>query len=251
MCTQPLFGQATKQEKNVKIIPQNESQSFMFTNSLGLYYYGETGLANTSPYHGLSFLTRKLIEDYIIEAGGQVLNRSNAEARLYRNKLIRSYTAPEIDEEIALSDSLPVLTVKISSNSRLPISVFPLIFRSNRVQNYTKNWSPSEKILYITHKKQLVQNNKVNYAEWIGISTYPGGEFSEANIGEIIKKNQTVNTKTYLPGKVNLYLEDTVYIFFIIANNKKDILKYREQILKTLNIEMKKKETQIEGIRKA
>ena len=134
---------------------------------------------------------------------------------------------------------------------RLPISVFPLIFKLNRVQNYTRNWSPSEKILYISHKKQLVQNNKVNYAEWIGISTYPGGELSEANIGEIINKNQTVNTKIYLPGKINLYLEDTVYIFFIIANSKKDILKYKKQILKNLNLEINKKETQIEGIRKA
>ena len=61
VCTQPLFGQTTEQEQNVQIIPQNESQSFMFTNSLGLYYYGETGLQNTSPYHGLSFLTRKLL----------------------------------------------------------------------------------------------------------------------------------------------------------------------------------------------
>ena len=61
--TQLLFGQTATQEKNYQIIPPNQSQSFMFTNLLGMYYYGETGSQNTSPYHGLSILTQKLFED--------------------------------------------------------------------------------------------------------------------------------------------------------------------------------------------
>ena len=247
---QSPFCQTIKQEENYQVIPSNQSQPFMFTNLLGMYYYGETGSQNTSPYHGLSILTHKLFEDYMVEVDGQILIRSKAETHLYRDKLKRIYTNPELNEEITISDSLPVLTVKISSKSQFPISIFPLIPQTSRMQGYSKNWSSSEKILYITRKQQLVQNNKENYAGWIGISIFPDGEFSETNVDKIINKYKKANTKTFVPGEIVTYLDDNIYIFIIIANNKRDILKYRQQIFNDLNLKIEKKEIKVEGIRK-
>lgn len=251
MCSQALFSQTTEREKNVKIIPQNKSQSFMFTNLLGLFYYGETGMQNTSRYHGLSMLTQKLIEDYVIEIGGQILDRSNAETHLYRDKLNRLYTEPKIIEEIVLSDSLPVLSIKLKSSLRLPFSVMPLFSWFNQKSNYSKSWSSSNKILFITSKKQLVTNTETNEAGWVGVTTFPGGDFTDSNMDKKFSRQQNINTNMFLPGKINSYLEDSIYIFFIIANSKKEIIKYRDQIFKNLNLKIFKEESKIEGIRKA
>jgi len=249
---QSLFGQIKLQEKkDFLIIPPNKSQSFMFTNAVGMYYYGETGSQNTSPFHGLSFLTNKLLEDYLIQVNGQMLNRSKAEAHLYPEKLKRLYSKLHLTEETTISDSFPVLIVKISSTQKLPISLFPLISKSNGSQNYSKTWSPADNILYISSRKQLVQNNNKNYGGWIGITTLPSGEFTEASIEQINYQNRSIQPKIYLPGKIDFFLEDSSYIFFFIADSKKDILNTRKQILKKLNLKINKKETQIEGIRKA
>ncbi|MBC8181832.1 hypothetical protein H8E88_12000 [candidate division KSB1 bacterium] len=249
---QSIFSQTVLPKKNdFVIIPPKESQSFMFTNMAGMYYYGETGSRNTSPFHGLSFLTTKIVEDYLIEAGGQVLKRSDAEVHLYKNKLIRHHNSIELIEETTISDSIPVLIIKLSSKQQIPISVFPLIAKSGGSQNYSKTWSPPENTLYISRRKQLVENNTQNNGKWIGISTFPAGNFSNEIIEEINYQNRSTKTKIFLPGKINFYLEGSGYIFFFIADSKKDILNYRKQILKDLNLKINKKEIPIEGIRKA
>jgi len=249
---QSILSQTVLQETNdFIIIPPRESQSFMFTNTVGMYYYGETGAQNTSPFHGLSFLTTKIVEDYLIEARGQILNRSDAETHLYKNKIIRQYNSIELIQQTTISDSIPVLIIKLSSKQQIPISIFPLIARSNGSQNYSKTWSPADNILYLSRRQQLIQNNNQNNGKWIGITTFPAGNFSEDSIEEINYQNQSTRTKIFLPGKINFYLEGNGYIFFFIADNKKNILNYRKQILKNLNLHINEKEIPIEGIRKA
>ncbi len=249
---QSIFGQTVLPEKNdFVIISPKGSQTFMFTNMAGMYYYGNTGSRNTSPFHGLSFLTTKIVEDYFIEAGGQVLNRSKAEVHLYKNKLIRHHNSIELIEETTISDSIPVLIIKLISKQQIPISIYPLVARSNRSHDFSKTWSPPENTLYISHRKQLVQNSNQNKNKWIGITTFPSCTFAEDISEGINSQNRSSQTKIFLPGKMNFYLEGSGYIFFIIANNKKDILNYREQILKDLNLKIDKKDIPIEGIRKA
>ena len=179
LINQILFAQASDQDvknEKVKIIPRKQSHSFMFTNSIGLFYYGETGLPNTSSFHGLSFLTHEFLEDYIIEISGTNLKRSQAEVHLYADKLKRFYNNPRLEEEISIADSLPILTVKISAKQKAPLSVTPLISGSRRSQDYIKNWSSTDKILYIQRKIHLVRNNDSKNPIWIGVATYPSAE---------------------------------------------------------------------------
>jgi len=217
----------------------------------GMYYYGNTSKRNTSPFHGLSFLTSKIVEDYIIKAGEQILTHSDAEVHLYKNKLVRHHNSSELIEETSISDSLPVLILKLNSKQEIPISFYPLVAETNGFKDFSKTWSPLENTLYISHRKQLVQNNQGNNTKWIGITTFPNCTFSEDTIEGKDYQTRSPETKIFLPGQLAFYLEGDGYIFFIIGNNKNDILNYRKQILKDLNLKIDKKEIPIEGIRKA
>lgn len=242
------FGLSSDDEK-VIAIPEGQSRSFMFTNQFGIFYYGETGLPNTSKFHGLNYLTHEILDDYIIEIAGTELLRQKSEVHLYPDKLIRNYNKLAVNEEVAIADSLPVLTIKINSTQKAPLSITPLISKFNHKFNYVSNWEPSDKILYIAQKHNLVKNSEENYPVWIGICTYPEGNFLITE-NELLLPQTKINDKNfYIPGKINVYLENSAYIFFIIGESKRDVLKNRNRILKKLKLQIKKPKIQINGIR--
>ncbi len=237
-------------DKKYTLIAPSENRTFMFTNSIGLYYYGESSLPNSSTFQGLSFLTHKFLEDYLIELNGSYLNRAQAEVHLYNNKLTRFYDREEVEETVSIADSLPILSLKIQSQQKGLISIIPIISGSSQSRDYMLNWSSMEKILFVAQKNHLVQNNDSHVPVWIGISTFPAGDFSEIGTETISKNHQLPGQKLFVPGKINLFLEDVVYMFFIIGKSKKDILEQRQQTFKNLKIKIQKQQLQIEGIRK-
>ncbi len=240
-----LFGQINLEiEKNFKVIPPNENQPFMFTNAVGLFYYGNTSSVNTSRFQGLSFLTSKIMEDYAIEINGQVMNRSQAEAHLFSNKLERKYNSLNMVEEIAVSDSLPVFIIKITSLHRLPISFRPIIATANGTRNYVSSWSFSDNMLFLSPAEQSEQNRK---AGWIGFFTYPLGNLSDDEMEQ--KKNQS-SAKTnafFLPGKIDFVLADGInLIMVIVADNKNQVIEVRNELLTKFKPSIVKKEMAIE-----
>ena len=70
--------QPSSYEKKILIIPEGQSRTFMFTNRLGVFYYGETGAPNSTKLQGLSYLTKKILDDYVIEMNGTELSRTKA-----------------------------------------------------------------------------------------------------------------------------------------------------------------------------
>jgi len=240
--------QSTKEK--VLHVPPQESRSFMLTNSIGLFYYGETGLCNISKFQGLSYLTQEFLEDYFLEVGGNILERSQADAYLYIDSLKRVYRSPDITETASINDTLPVLMIKLQSNQPFPLAIAPVISGSKKPQDFVIHWSSEDKILYIARKNHLVKHQKKNYPVWIGISSFPLGEFSETGVDYLKENVEVFEQKTFIPGKINMYLNKYSYFFFLLGDSKKDILRMRNHILKTLNLEMKKREPQIEGVRK-
>lgn len=238
-------------DHNVVIVPEGQSRTFMFTNRKGLFYYGETGLPNTSHYNGLSYLTHEFLEDYIIEISGNPLSRSQAEAHLMGDRLVRNFKNLSIEEEISMADSLPILLIKIRSRQKLPMAMTPLISGSNQQQDFIIDWSAQDKVLFIARKNHLVRNDKNNYPIWLGICTYPESEYSIIGIEDLAKKSKSVQQKVFSPGKVNVYLESEVIFLFIIGDSKNDLLKSRNLMLKELNIDIKRHDSQIEGVRQA
>jgi len=244
-----LFAQS-KQNSNVIIISPQESQSFMFTNSVGLFYYGETGLPNTSIYHGLSFLTHKFMEDYFLEIGETVLNRSLAEVKLCNDSLIRSYPTPQLTEHVSIIDSLPAMIIRINTQHPNHLAFTPILSGSDKVNDYIINWSTTEKILYYARKNHLVRNDRRNYPVWTGVSSYPPGEYSETGIDYLLKMPLILDENIVLPGKINVYLEKQAFILIIVADGKNEVSQIRNQLFRQLDLEILKKNLQIEGIRK-
>lgn len=248
-----LVGQTSEpasEPQKALIVPQGQSRTFMFTNKLGLFYYGETSQPNTSPFHGLSYLTRKYLADYFIEIAGEELHRHKAEVHMLGNKLIRFFANPELEEEVAIVDSLPAMIVKIRSKQKTPASIGTQIVEGTPA-DYIIEWATAEKMLQISKKHQLVRNDDKNYPAWLGIYTYPDGEYIPAEIDTAPSKRQTARIKSFCPGEINVYLESEVIIFFIIGESKSDLLKIRNRLLKNMNIELKKPNSQIEGVRQA
>lgn len=251
---QNIFAQTIRPssyDQKIVIVPEGQSRTFMFTNRKGLFYYGETGLPNTSPNNGLSYLTHEFLEDYAIEMSGAQLSRSQAEVHLMGDKLVRHFKNLSIEEEISMPDSLPILLVKICSKQRVPLSIAPLISGSNQKQDFVVDWSATEKVLYIARKQHLERDKDNNYPIWLGICTYPEGEYNTIGLEGLVKNLKVAQEKVFYPGKINLYLESEALILFIIGDNKTDLLKNRNMMLKELNIEIKQQNTQIEGIRQA
>ncbi|MDZ7264211.1 MAG: hypothetical protein ONB16_06470 [candidate division KSB1 bacterium] len=251
--TAALVGQtsnALPEREKVLIVPPGQSRTFMFTNKLGLFYYGETSQPNISAFHGLSYLTRKYLDDYFIEIAGEELRRDKAEVHLLGNKIIRYFSNPELEEEIAIVDSLPVMMIKIRSKQKAPTTIGARIAEGT-LADYTIEWSAADKMLQISRKHQLVRNDDKNYPAWLGIYAYPDGEYIPAEIDTAPAKSQSSRNKSFCPGEINVYLESEVLILFIIGESKSDLLKIRNRMLKNLKIELKKPNSQIEGVRQA
>lgn len=240
--------QPSHYDQNMLIIPEGQSRTFMFTNRKGLFYYGETGLPNTSPLNGLSYLTDKFLEDYIIEIGGSPLSRAQAEAHLMANRLVRHFKNLSVEEEISIADSLLALMIKIRCPQKAPMAIAPLISSPNEKQHFQADWSPIDRILFISRANLATSSDK-NHAAWLGITTYPEGDFSSLEIEKLPSQSKLSRQHNFCPGKIHVLLDSEVIILFIVGNSKSELLKSRNLMLKQLNIEIRRKNDRIEGIR--
>ena len=236
--------------KDMVIIPQGQSRSYMLTNNNAAFYFSETGSGNISAFQGLNVQTHEFLEDYIIEINGTVLTRESGEAHLYPNKLIRKYNKIDLDEEITLMDSLPVLIIKLNSTKKMPIAIVPFISGASQSRNYITYWTEEDKLLYIAKKNHMVRSEKENYPVWTGVCTFPDAEFLETDSD--IKRSYVdfEKEKSFLPGKLNFFLDKVAYIFIIVGDNKEDVLKKRKNVLKQFNIYIEKSNKKIKGVRK-
>jgi len=249
---QNLFAQTVypaSNDKKMIIIPEGQSRTFMFTNQTGVFYYGETGMLNTSQYQGLSYLTHKFLEDYILELGGIELLRVKAEVHLIGDRIIRYFNDISVEEEVSMADSLPILTIKIRAKHKTPMSISPLISGSDKKQDFVIDWIPADKMLYIARKNHLVRNDENNYPVWLGICTYPEGKYLATGSESLTNKSQLISQNVFYPGKINMYLETETFIFFIIGDSKEQTLENRNRMFKIFNINFTKPKSQIEGIR--
>lgn len=247
-----IFAQTIRRssyDQKIVIVPEGQSRTFMFTNRKGLFYYGETGLPNTSNYNGLSYLTHEFLEDYVIEIGGVQLSRSRAEVHLMGDKLVRYFKNLPIEEEISMADSLPIVMIKIRSKQKASMAIAPLISGSSQKLDFIVDWSSSDKVLFIARKNHLVRNDANNYPIWLGICSYPEGEFTITRSEKLAEKSKLVKEKIFFPGKINIYFESEAIMLFIIGNSKNDLLRSRNLMLRELNIEIKRHNSQIEGVR--
>ena len=252
-----LFVNITKtgysqEEKNedVVIIPRGQSRSYMLVNNNSTYYFSETGSINISSFQGLNVETYEFLDDYILEVNGTVLKREISEAYLYPDKLVRKYIDFDLQEEITLLDSLPVLIIKLESNKKLSITLGPFISSQSPSRKFVTYWAEEDKLLYVAKRNHTVRSEREDYPVWTAIYTFPNARFLESDSD--VNKSYVGFSKenNFLPGKLNFFLDNTAYIFFIIGDNKNDVLIKRKHVLKQFNIFIEKSGKKIEGVRK-
>jgi hypothetical protein len=244
-----VYSQAILNE-SATLIPKGESRSYMLTNSCSVYLFAETGGANTSSFNGLSVKTYKCLEDYAIEVNGELLIRERAESSLYPSKLIRKYNDYNLEEEITLLDTLPVLQVHFSSDRQLTMSLVPIISKNEKSKLPQQIWSPENKILFLGKTERLVSNDQQEFTEWTGIFTYPESEFIDFDTNNHRVYPGYDKKDNNFPGKLNFFLDGKAFIFVIIGNNKNEILQYRREVYKQLDILIEESNQKIEGIKK-
>ncbi len=237
-----------KSKKNVIIVPKGQSRSFMLTNQNSTFYFAETSGKNTSSFQGFNVQTHEFWEDYALEANDSPLSRENAEIHLYPNKLVRKYSDVPVEEEVTLSDSLPVLVVKLTSTEKLSMAVSPQISDNGNSKNYINQWKEEDHILFIAKRSHTVRNDKDDYPVWTGVYVYPGATFTGSNYSG--SNVRMVASEGFVPGQLAFVLDGTAYIFFIIGDDKNDVLAKRKHVLKQFNIYLEKSGEKIEGVRR-
>jgi len=240
----------TKFKKKFKEIPKGQNESFILTNSVSTYFFGETGQMNSSDFQGLNVSTIEYLDDYIIEVNGRVLNRRNAEVTLYSDKIVRTYTDYPLTEEVTLMDSLPVLVIKLVSGKKLPITFLPVISGITASRRDVAFWAGEDKFLYIRNRSLRVSQQVTGDEYWSGIFVFPEAEYVKVNPD--IKKFYVGHSsgQGFLPGKLTSFIDNPVYIFVIIGEGKKDIIEKRKTVLNKLKLYNRETNKKIDGVRK-
>ncbi|MBD3287204.1 hypothetical protein GF337_00230 [candidate division KSB1 bacterium] len=237
-----------QKKKNVVIIPKGQSRSFMLTNFNSTFYFAETSSKNTSSFQGFNVQTHEFLEDYVLEVKGRPISRSNAEIYLYPNKLVRKYSDIPLEEEVSLSDSLPVLVVKLTSTEKLPLAVSPQISEDGTSKNFINHWKEDENVLFIAKRSHTARKEEDDYPVWTGIYVYPGASFTGSNASG--SNVRMVNREGFIPGKLTFELDGTAYVFVVVGDDKNDVLEKRKIVLKQFNIFLEKSGKKIEGVRR-
>lgn len=235
-------------KKNVVVVPQGQSRSFMLTNYNSTFYFAETSSKNTSSFQGFNVQTHEFLEDYVLEVNDTPLSRKNAEIHLYPDKLVRKYSDAPLEEEVTLSDSLPVLIIKLSSKEKLNMAVSPQISDNGKSNNYVNQWKEEDNILFIAKRSHTVRNDDNDYPVWTGVYVYPGATFMGSNYGG--SNVRMVKSDGFVPGSLNFVLDGTAYVFFIVGDDKNDVLAMRKHVLKQFNIYLEESGKKIEGVRR-
>ncbi|MBN1155214.1 hypothetical protein JXB12_09885 [candidate division KSB1 bacterium] len=244
-----LMGQMEMKQQSQQI-SQDRNETFILTNDAGMYFLGETGKRNSSNLQGLNVNTIKYLDDYIIEVNGKILQRNQSEATIYSDRIVRRYDDPELTEEITLMDSLPVLMIKLTSTNKCPITFTPVIPGEKASQNQATYWGEEDKLLFLTNRSGMVSNSSLSARLWTGVFIYPESDFINSDSEN--KRFYVGNTERdrFLPGKLTSFIDNPVYIFVIIGNDRDDILVNRKLTLERLKLFIRDPNKKIEGVRK-
>ncbi|MBE0643572.1 MAG: hypothetical protein IH600_05795 [Bacteroidetes bacterium] len=107
------------------IPPHAQSRLFCYTNKQAAFYAGVANGLNSSGFHGITREKQKLFENYWIQFGEQVLDRSTAEIEITPAGFRRRYPLYNTVEEVLFSDSLTLLCVSVRSEYRGSVRIYP------------------------------------------------------------------------------------------------------------------------------
>ena len=107
--------------------PPGDARIACFANGQGAFYATPVGGDNANGFHGITRDKQKLFEQYHIQLGGTVLDRSTARCVVTPELLRREYPLHNTVEEILFTDSMTVLAVRVRTDWRGDVKIYPAL----------------------------------------------------------------------------------------------------------------------------
>lgn len=107
--------------------PPGDARIACFANGQGAFYATPVGGDNANGFHGITRDKQKLFEQYHIQLGGTVLDRSTARCVVTPALLRREYPVHNTVEEILFTDSMTVLAVRVRTDWRGDVKIYPAL----------------------------------------------------------------------------------------------------------------------------
>ncbi len=151
----------SQSQLQITIPPNSPERIFSFTNKRNAFYCGVVNGNNSSGFHGITQSwgsipsgKEKLFENYWIQFGEEILNRKEAIVVVTPWNLTRIYSKYNTKEEIFFSDNLILLSVRITSDYRGPVTIIPA-WSSRYAETIVENSQSSSLVLSGTHRCQM------------------------------------------------------------------------------------------------
>ncbi len=150
---------------------KGNSREVAYTNKQAGYLYTETNAIHRNSWQGWNVMAKKILDDYEIIDGEQVLWKSDAaRATVYPHQLTRLY-ASGTQETLTLLDSVDAFVVQLQDLKGSTLRVRPLFKDSDHREDFVVRFRDS--VLLIAHQRHLRRTPGENYPVWIGISLGP------------------------------------------------------------------------------
>ncbi len=159
------------------IAVKGASREVAFTNKRGGVFYTETNARHRSSWQGWRVMSRKIMEDYVVELDGRELSRSAVvRANVFPHQLAREYSNG-VRETLTMVDSVDALVIQLDSVRSNNIAIRPLFSDLHTEDDFTLRASLGA--LMIGRNDQAgVAPGGGKYPRWIALSIMPMTDFA-------------------------------------------------------------------------
>lgn len=179
---------------------------------------------NAGAMHGLNVLTHEYFEDYLLRFDGNILDRGSAETVIYPDRMIRKYSPQQITEEVALLDSLNILSITLTSQVQGGLELIPGFPASRQAQDFEIRWEREFGLLHLG-QKALMQNDRADPSPaWTAIATRPAASFAPFDARQSDAYSRLFPLPAFVPGSLYITLKDAAVFYVIVGSDTKKLI---------------------------
>lgn len=142
------------------------SREFAYTNKQDAFFYGETNARNTSGWQGFNVSGFEFLDDYVLLANGEPLDRSTAETTVYPDHLVRTY--PDgIIEQLRIVDSVALFGLMVTSPRAVELAIIPYFTDGRNADYYDITLGTGTAL--IARKNHLRRSPTRNHPVWLAV----------------------------------------------------------------------------------
>lgn len=167
----PLFwlnagGAAKTPLESLAIHVTSPSRPFIYTNKASAFLYGETNDVNHPGWQGFTVFGHKFLDDILVTANGEQLDRHTATTTVFPHFLRRVYKVG-IVEEIHPVDSLAAFFITLTFPEPTEAGILPLLSDGREDKDFNIRLSPGTTL--IARTRHLLRTEKEDYPVWLAV----------------------------------------------------------------------------------